>query len=42
MKIYELLVLLGSTVTSFTPIAYQRSHLLRLLKETSSRGWLRT
>jgi hypothetical protein len=41
-KVYGLLVLLGFDVTTFTPITYQRSHLLRPLKETSSRGWLRT
>ena len=36
IKAYEQLVLLGFAVTSFTPIAYQRSRLLRLLKVNSS------
>jgi hypothetical protein len=36
IKAYEQLVLLGFAVTSFTPVAYQRSRLLRLLKVNSS------
>jgi hypothetical protein len=36
VKAYEQLVLLGFDVTTFTPIAYQRSRLLRLLKDYSS------
>ena len=38
IKAYEQLVLLGFAVTNFTPVAYQRSSLLRPLKEYSSRG----
>ena len=36
IKAYEQLVLLGFAITSFTPVAYQRSSLLRLLKVNSS------
>ena len=36
IKAYGQLVLLGFAVTSFTPVAYQRSRLLRLLKVNSS------
>jgi len=35
---FGLLVLLGFGLSTFTPIAYQRSHLLRPYKEVSSRG----
>ena len=38
IKAYEQLVLLGFAITSFTPVAYQRSSLLRLLKVNSSCG----
>ncbi len=36
IKAYGQLVLLGFIVTNFTPIAYQRSRLLRPLKVNSS------
>ena len=36
LKVYGQLVLLGFDVTAFTPAAYQRSSLLRPLKEISS------
>ncbi len=38
IKAYGQLVLLDFTVTSFTSVAYQRSSLLRPLKEYSSCG----
>ncbi|MDB5252661.1 MAG: hypothetical protein JWP27_1830 [Flaviaesturariibacter sp.] len=36
IKAYGQLVLLGFAITSFTPVAYQRSSLLRPLKVNSS------
>ena len=42
IKAYGLLVLLGYDITAFTPIAYQRCHLQRPLKDVSSWGWFRT
>ena len=40
-KVFGQLVLLGFAITGFTPAAYQRSSLLRPLKEISSWGELR-
>ena len=41
-KSFGQLVLLGYDITAFTPVAYQRRHLQRPLKEVSSRGEFRT
>ena len=35
-KAYEQLVLLGYDIAAFTPVAYQRRSLQRLIKEISS------
>lgn len=35
-KAHKLLVLLGFDITVFTPVAYQRRNLRRLLREVSS------
>jgi len=38
LESFGLLVLLSFGLSTFTPVAYQRSHLLRPYKEVSSRG----